>query len=69
VPCSVISSECQSVEIGKVANLSRCTFTAPAGKRFAGWRRKDTGRRYNDGVLVFNLAEPGEVVVMEAVWK
>ena len=61
--------ECQNVEVGKVAKLSRCTFAAPAGKRFAGWRRKDTGRRYDDEILVFNLAEPGDVVVMEAVWE
>jgi uncharacterized repeat protein (TIGR02543 family) len=64
------SMDCQSVELGKVAKLSRCTFTAPAGKRFAGWRRKDNGRRYDDGVMVFNLAsEPGAVIVLEAVWE
>jgi len=60
----------QSVELGKVAKLNRCTFTAPAGKRFAGWRRKDNGRRYDDGMLVFNLAsEDGTVIVLEAVWE
>jgi uncharacterized repeat protein (TIGR02543 family) len=62
------SIECQSVEVGKVAKLKPCVFAAPAGKRFAGWRRADTGRRYDDGVMVFNLAGPGAVVVMEAVW-
>ena len=64
------SMERQSIELGKVAKLNRCTFTAPAGKRFAGWRRKDNGRRYDDGILVFNLAsEPGAVITMEAVWE
>ncbi len=61
--------ETQSVEIGKVAKLIRCTYTAPTGKKFAGWRRKDTGRRYDDGMLVFNLAEPGETVTLTAIWQ
>ena len=60
----------QSVGVGKVAKLNPCAFTPPAGKRFAGWRRKGTGRRYDDGVMVFNLAsESGAVVVLEAVWE
>ena len=44
-----------------------CAFAAPAGKKFAGWRG-DNGRRYDDGMLVFNLAGPGEVVTLTAVW-
>jgi uncharacterized repeat protein (TIGR02543 family) len=64
------SMDYQSVEIGKVAKLNPCAFAAPAGKRFAGWRRKDSGRRYDDGMLVFNLAsEPGAVIALEAVWE
>ena len=60
----------QTIAIGKVAKLNPCAFTAPAGKRFAGWRRTDNGRRYDDGMLVFNLAsEPGAVIVLEAVWE
>ena len=59
----------QYVGAGKVAKLNACTLAVPGGKRFVGWRRKDTGRRYDDGVLVFNLADPGAVVVMEAVWE
>ena len=64
------SMDYQSVELGKVAKLNTCAFAAPVGKRFAGWRRKDNGRRYDDGMLVFNLAsDPGAVVVLEAVWE
>ena len=60
----------QSVGVGRVAKLNPCAFAAPAGKRFAGWRRKGDGRHYDDGMLVFNLAsEPGAVVVLEAVWE
>ena len=60
----------QTIAIGKVARLNPCTFVAPKGKRFAGWRRTDNGRRYDDGVMVFDLAgEPGAVVVLEAVWE
>ena len=67
---AVWTMPCQSVGVGKVAKLNPCAFTPPAGKRFAGWRRKGTGRRYDDGVMVFNLAsESGAVVVLEAVWE
>ena len=60
----------QYIGAGKVAKLNPCAFAAPAGKRFAGWRRKDNGRRYDDGMLVFNLAsEDGTVIVLEAVWE
>jgi len=60
----------QTIAVGRVAKLNPCAFAAPAGKRFAGWRRKDNGRRYDDGVMVFNLAsEPGAVVELEAVWE
>ena len=58
----------QYVGAGKVAKLNTCAFSPPGGKRFAGWRRADNGRRYDDGVMVFDLAAPGDVVVMEAVW-
>ena len=59
----------QTIAVGKVAKLTLCAFDAPAGKRFAGWRRKDNGRRYDDGMLVFNLAGEDGVVVLEAVWE
>ena len=59
----------QVVVIDKVAKLNPCTYIAPAGKRFTGWRRVDTGRRYDDGVLVFNLAGAGEVVTLTAIWE
>ena len=58
----------QKVEVGKVAKLNPCAFAAPAGKRFAGWRG-DNGRRYDDGMLVFNLAKPGEIVTLTAIWE
>ena len=68
------SMESQVVGIGKVARIRSCAFVHPSGLRFAGWKRtvdinKGLYRRYDDGVLVFNLAEPGAVVVMEAVWE
>ncbi len=59
----------QGVKVGKVAKLNPCAFAAPAGKKFAGWRRADNGRRYDDGVMVFNLAEPGETVKLTAIWE
>ena len=59
----------QVVFAGKVAKLNPCAFVHPSGRRFAGWRRVDTNRRYDDGIMVFNLAGPGAVVVMEAIWE
>ena len=59
----------QAVEVGKVARLNPCGFVHPSGGKFVGWRRVDTGRRYDDGVMVFNLAAPDGTVVMEAVWE
>ena len=53
---------------GRVYKLPACTFTPPAGKRFAGWACSN-GRRYDDGMLVFDLAEPGETVTMTAIWE
>ena len=44
------------------------SFSAPAGKRFAGWACSN-GRRYDDGMLVFDLAKPGETVTMTAIWE
>ena len=52
----------------QVYALPPCTLTPPAGKRFAGWACSN-GRRYDDGMLVFNLAEPGETVTMTAIWE
>ena len=59
----------QVVVVGTVAKLNRCAFVHPSGKRFAGWRRVDTNRRYDDGIMVFNLAAPGEVVTLTAIWE
>ena len=55
-------------ETGRVYNLPRCTFTPPNGKRFAGWAGSN-GKRYDDGMLVFDLAQPGETVTMTAIWE
>ena len=64
------SMDYQSVAIGRVEKLSPCSLSVPAGKRFAGWRRKDDGRRHDDGVMVFNLADnPGDVVIFTAIWE
>lgn len=53
----------------KVYKLPRCTATPPSGKtRFVGWACSN-GKSYDDGVLVFNLAEPGETVTMTAIWE
>ena len=62
---SIVPMKC---EAGRVYKISPCTFIPPSGKRFAGWACSN-GRRYDDGMLVFNLAQPGETVTMTAVWE
>ena len=57
----------ESCAIGKVVQLTRNGFSK-SGKRFAGWACSN-GKRYDDGMLVFNLAEPGETVTMTAIWE
>ena len=41
------------------------------GWSFVGWQWKlnNKSRLYDDGMLVFNLAEPGETVTMTAIWE
>ena len=55
--------------VNEVRKLPKCTFTPPTGKTtFAGWAGSN-GRRYDDGMLVFDLAQPGETVTMTAIWE
>ena len=51
-----------------VFNLPESRFKAPSGRRFAGWRCSN-GRRYDDGVLAYNLASPGKFVTLTAIWE
>ena len=51
---------------GEVFALAKCP--ALSGRRFVGWACSN-GRRYDDGMLVFNLAQPGETVTMTAIWE
>lgn len=54
---------------GQIFNLPECEFLPPEdGVVFAGWLGSD-GKRYDDGVLVFDLAEPGGKVTLTAVWE
>ena len=52
----------------KVYNLTKCAFTEPTGKAFAGWAGSN-GKRYDDGILIFNAAAEGKVLTLTAVWK
>ena len=52
---------------GRVYALPANGFSSP-GRAFAGWCRLDDGRRYDDGVFVFDLAADGCLVELEAVW-
>ena len=54
---------------GGVCKLPKNTMMPPVGRaHFAGWRCSN-GRRYDDEMLVFNLAKPGEVIKMTAIWE
>lgn len=57
------------MEVNHVYKLPKCTLTPPVNKkRFVGWACSD-GRRYDDEMLIFNLAKPGEKVTMTAIWE
>lgn len=58
----------QTYKRGKVFKLPKCTLIPPEGKKFAGWRGSN-GKRYDDEMLVFNLAEPSESLIFTAIWQ
>ena len=56
-------------DYGIVYELPQVGFTRE-GHSFDGWLCKDTSRRYDDGVMVFNLSSTaGARVTMSAVWR
>ena len=52
----------------KDRHLTKCAFTAPTGKTFKGWAGSN-GKRYDDGVLVFNAAAEGATLTLTAIWE
>ena len=55
------------LERGEVRALPNYSGTH-GNDHFAGWACSN-GRRYDDGMLVFDLAQPGETVTMTAIWE
>ena len=39
------------------------------GESFGGWYCPETKRRYDDGMLIFNLLKPDETGTMQAIWE
>ena len=63
VPVEVPAISC---ETGAVCKLPVLSGRVPSG--FLGWACSN-GKRYDDGMLVFDLAQPGETVTMTAIWE
>ena len=61
---TMVSCTCR---IGQVYNLPKCAFTK-TGKAFKGWAGSN-GRRYDDGVLIFNAAAEGKTLTLTAIWE
>lgn len=66
----------QHVATNAVDKINLCTFQGPDGKSFAGWAKTEIDgeptadpRRYDDGVLIFNLAAEKALVVLRAIWQ
>ena len=53
---------------GQVFNLPPPSIWADDNETFVGWACSN-GRRYDDGMLVFNLGRNGETVTMTAIWE
>ena len=53
---------------GQVYNLPSPSIWADDDEAFAGWIGSN-GRRYDDGILIFNLGRNGETVTMTAIWE
>ena len=58
----------EEYDYGKVYKLPEGLFDG-GGRRFVDWRAASTGKRYDPGVLVFNLTSKGNPAVMIAVWE
>ena len=53
---------------GQVYKLRMNQYSWP-GHRFVGWRIGYYGKICDDGMLVFNLARPGKIVTLIAIWE
>lgn len=61
------SMSLQMCERGKIYTLAKCAFRK-TGKTFKGWAGSN-GKRYDDGVLVFNAAAEGATLTLTAIWE
>ena len=52
-----------------VYGLPKLNLSAPQGKHFGGWWCPETQRRYDEGMLIFNLLKSGERGSMSAIWE
>lgn len=66
----------QHVATNAVDKINACEYSHPDGKSFAGWAKTEIDgepaadpRRYDDGVLIFNLAAEKALVVLRAIWQ
>lgn len=57
-----------NLEPDEIFKLPANPFTAPEGKRFVGWQGSN-GRRYDDGMLIFNPVPVGEILTITAIWE
>ena len=59
------------LETDKVYGLPKfdsLRIAPPTGMHFAGWR-DSSGKRYDDGILFFNLAKSGTKLSLTAIWE
>lgn len=63
-----LSGRCFCVGSVDKLPLASTFITPPAGRKFAGWMCTN-GKRYDDGMLVYNLADDDGYVKMVAIWK
>ncbi len=64
----------QTIKYGKATALAACKFTAPKGKKFAGWATSAANAKagkvkFKNKQVVKNLLKNGKTVKLYAVWK
>ena len=68
---SIDSMNCSRDKVYKLPEVTITPTVLSGGKslRFVGWWCEETGKRYDPGILFFNIVPAGSTATMTAVWE